>query len=52
LFHSLLSELYKALDKDKSIEHLKTAITLTKNENDRVLLEKKLKQALAGNLAS
>jgi RNA polymerase sigma-70 factor (ECF subfamily) len=50
LFHSLLSELYKDSDNNKSIEHLKTAIKLTKNENDRALLEKKLKQALTGAL--
>jgi RNA polymerase sigma-70 factor (ECF subfamily) len=40
-YHSLLAELYDGIDKTKQIEHLNTALRLTKSKtNQKVLLEK------------
>ena len=45
LYHSLLAELYDGIDNEKQIEYLNKALNLTKTENDRKILQNKLKKA-------
>lgn len=45
LYHSLLSELYKGVDKNKEIEHLKIALSLTKTTSEKNIVETKIKLA-------
>lgn len=45
LYQALLAELYKGLDNQKERFHLQLAIKLTKNEQEKKLLQEKLKQA-------
>ncbi|MDO6738287.1 RNA polymerase sigma factor [Wenyingzhuangia sp. 2_MG-2023] len=45
LYQALLAELYRGLDNQKERFHLQLAIKLTKNEQEKMLLQEKLKQA-------
>ncbi len=45
LFHSLLAELYSELDVSLQLEELNKAILSTKNETDKLLLQKKINEA-------
>jgi RNA polymerase sigma-70 factor (ECF subfamily) len=45
LYHSLLAELYAGLDQEKMIEHLKRALSLTKNEHYKKTIMQKLNAA-------
>ncbi len=44
LYHSLLANLYKALDKDKSLNHLQAALSLAKTEADKILIKRKIEK--------
>ncbi len=44
LYHSLLADLYTDLDEAKKTDHLHKAISLSKNEKDKEILRRKLKQ--------
>lgn len=46
LYHSLLADLYHEINTTQEIVHLKKAIALATNENDKLVLEKKLKEAI------
>ena len=43
LYHVLLAELYKGIELQKQVEHLKIAFQLAKTENDKKIIDKKLK---------
>ncbi|MBI1266165.1 MAG: sigma-70 family RNA polymerase sigma factor [Cryomorphaceae bacterium] len=45
LYHSLLAELFNGLNQKKQIKHLKIALTLTNNENDKSILNDRLTKA-------
>ena len=45
-YHSLMAELYNDINKGKEIEHLKKAISLTKNKANKEILNDKLKKAI------
>jgi RNA polymerase sigma factor (sigma-70 family) len=49
LYHALLAKLYQNRDQAKRVEHLRMAIALTKNANDKALLEHALVQANKGS---
>lgn len=38
LYHSLLGELYKDIDRQKAIKHLKTALQLVKTDNEKTII--------------
>jgi len=44
LYHSLLAELYKQLDKTKCIKHLNEALKLAKTASDKATIKKKIKE--------
>jgi len=45
LYHSLLAELYKDLDNNNQIKHLKMAIELVKTESEKRIIKQKLNKA-------
>ncbi len=45
LYHSLLAELYKGINTEKEIEHLKIALTLAKTKSEKNLFELRIEKA-------
>lgn len=46
LYHSLLAELYKGLDANQELKHLKLALDLAKQEGEKAMIEKKIEAYL------
>lgn len=44
LYHSLLAELYKPVDKIRSLKHLSEALKLAKTASDKITIQKKIKE--------
>jgi len=44
LFHTLLAELYQGIDERKKLEHLEKALQLVKTENEKRIIEQKMKE--------
>ena len=49
LYHSLLGELYKQIDKEKSLSHFRTAWDLAKSDPDKTVIRKKIYNLEKGN---
>jgi len=47
LYHSLLGNLYKDINKEKAINHFKKALKLSKSAADKILIANKIKEAEA-----
>ncbi len=45
LYHTLVAELYNKVDRQKQIEHLKIALKLVDTENDKRIIQEKIKTA-------
>jgi len=46
LYHSLLANLYEGNNKDKSLQHLQTALSLDKTVTDKILIKKKIEELI------
>jgi predicted RNA polymerase sigma factor len=44
LYHSLLAELYRDINNEKSLQHLQTALTLAKTQADKQIILKKIEK--------